>query len=212
MANDLMRTGPLGSTDQASKLGYSIVKLAVSVDGTPLDAFNKGKSAAISDGHVLTKATANSFGWLFPTHEPGLMGGTWVIETLYVLFETAAAANNITFDVGIYAQHPTTGAITVVDVDAVVDGYVLAHAAGTLGAMYEVPLNGLGGGLEYFNTAAGNKVTTTIGQSVGTFTSGDASVAGQHQSLYLTNTTSAGAGAYAVYAVCKPVGGTSFKS
>ena len=126
------------------------------------------------------------------------------------MFTDDPVSNDVTFDVGIYAQ-AADGSLTVVDVDAVVDGNVIAHGSAGTGTIVQVPLNGLGGGAEYYNTAAGNKVTCTIGEGVGTFTAGDASVAGQNQFLYLTNTTSAGAGTYIVYAVCKPVGGAAFK-
>jgi hypothetical protein len=211
MTVDLMRTGPLGATPQASKLGYRIVKLSASADGTPADAVNLGKAAAASGVLGVVKATANSFAWAFPTCDPMLMGGEWLIESLMVVFTDDPVTNDITFDVGIYAQAPD-GSLTVVDVDAIVDGNVIAHGAATVGTIVAIPLNGLGGGAASYNTAAGNAVTCTIGTHVGTFTAGDVSVAGQNQFLYLTNTTSPGAGTYIVYAVCKPVGGSEFRS
>ena len=210
MANDNLRSGPEGATKQAPVLGTRIVKLSASADATPATAVALGKAAAASGVMGIVKATANSYGWLFPTCHAELMGGEWLIESLQVVFTDDPVTNNITFDVGIYAQ-AAGGAITVVDVDAIVDGNVIAHGSATTGTVVNIPLNGSGGGAEYYNTAAGNKVTCTIGEGVGTFTAGDASVAGQNQFLYLTNTTSAGAGTYIVYAVCKPVGGAKFK-
>jgi hypothetical protein len=212
MANDNLRSGPEGATDQASRLAPRIVKLSTSVDSTIADAVNKGKGAAASGVMGIVKQPSNTYGWLFPTCHAELMGGEWLIESLQVVFTDSAVTTNVTFDVGIYAQNPTNGALTVVDVDAFVDGNVITHgAASTVGTVVNIPLNGVGGGLEYYNTAAGNKVTCTIGEGVGTFTAGDASVAGQNQFLYLTNTASSGAGTYIVYAVCKPVGGAKFK-
>lgn len=211
MANDLMRTGPLGATAQASKLGYRIVKLSASVNATALTAVGLGKAAAASGVMGIVKATGNSFGWLFPTCHAELMGGEWVIESLQVVFTDDPISNDVTFDVGIYAQ-AANGAITPVDVDAIVDGNIIAHGSATTGTIVQIPLNGLGGGLQSYNTAAGNAVTCSIGVGVGTFTSGDASVAGQNQFLYLTNNTSIGTGTYIVYAVCKPVGGSEFKN
>lgn len=210
MANDNLRSGPLGATAQASKLGYRIVKLSASTHGTPANAVALGKAAAASGVMGIVKATANTFGWLFPTCHAELMGGEWVIESLQVVFTDDPETTDVTFDVGIYAQ-AADGSLTVVDVDAIVDGNVIAHGSATDGTIVQVPLNGLGGGLASYNTGAGNAVTCTIGEGVGTFTAGDASVAGQNQFLYLTNTTSSGDGTYIVYAVCKPVGGAAFK-
>ena len=211
MANDNLRSGPEGATDQASRLAPRIVKLSTSVDATFADAVSKGKGAAASGVMGIVKQPANTYGWLFPTCHAELMGGEGLIESLQVVFTDSAVTTNVTFDVGICAQ-AANGTLTPVDVDAIVDGHVITHgAASTVGTVVNIPLNGVGGGREYYNTGAGNKVTLTIGEGVGTFTAGDASVAGQNQFLYLTNTASSGAGTYIVYAVCKPVGGAKFK-
>tara|TARA_R110000782_G_scaffold13080_6_gene38610 strand:+ start:3082 stop:3714 length:633 start_codon:yes stop_codon:yes gene_type:complete len=209
--NDLMRTGPLGATAQASKLGYRVVRLSASTHATVATAVALGKAAAASGVMGIVKATGNSYGWLFPTCHAELMGGEWVIESLQAVFTDDPESNDVTFDVGIYAQ-AADGTITVVDVDAIVDGEVIAHGSAGDGTIVQIPLDGLGGGLRSYDTAAGNAVTCSIGVGVGTFTSGDASVAGQNQFLYLTNGTSIGDGTYIVYAVCKPVGGSAFKN
>ena len=212
MANDNLRSGPEGATAQASRLGPRIVKLSVSDDATAATAVLEGKAAAALGNNELTKATANSFAWAFPTCEPMLMGGEWVIESLMVVFTQDTATNNVTFDVGIYAQNPAGGALKVVDANAIVAANVITHgAASVAGTVVNVPLNGVAAGLQYYNTGAGNKVTTTIGEGVGTFADDNTAITGHNQFLYLTNTTSAGNGKYVVYAVCKPVGGVKFK-
>jgi hypothetical protein len=212
MANDNLRSGPLGATAQASKLGYRIVKLSAGAHATAATAVVLGKAAAASGVMGIVKATADNFGWLFPTCHAELMGGEWVIESLQVVFTDSAVTTNVTFDVGIYAQNPATGALKVVDANALVEAKVITHgAASTVGTIVPVALDGAGANAEYYNTAAGNKVTTTIGEGVGTFADDNTAITGHNQFLYLTNTTSTGAGTYIVYAVCKPVGGAEFK-
>ena len=160
----------------------------------------------------IVKQPANTYGWLFPTVDKDLMGGEWLIESLQVVFTDSAVTTNVTFDVGIYAQNPATGALKVVDANALVEAKVITHgAASTVGTIVPVDLDGKGADVLSYNTAAGNKVTCTIGEGVGTFADDDTAVTGHNQFLYLTNTASSGAGTYIVYAVCKPVGGAAFK-
>ena len=211
--NDLMRTGPLGATAQASKLGYRIVRMSSAAHAVAATAVATGKGTTASGVYGVVKGTANSFAWAFPSHEPLLMGGEWLIEQLLVVFTDSAVTTDITFDVGVYAQHPTTGALKVVDSNAIVAANVIDFGADSvIGTMVNVALNGVGGGAESYDTAAGNRVTTTIGDAVGTFADDNTAITGHNQFLYLTNTQSNGAGTYIVYAVCKPVGGASFKN
>ena len=218
--NDNLRSGPLGATAQASKLSPRIVQLVplvAALNGATTIRNAGALTVDPSEDRLITKAPANTFAFILPAYDKSCMGGDWVVQKVMVVVQTALATGggdvDLSFDLGVYAFNSTTGALTAVDADGIVDGLTIAKtvAAGFKGAFVTADLNGAGGGAESYETAAGNTVSMKIGSGVAQFTAGDASVAGEDQILVLTNTASTGAGAYAVFVELKPVGGTAFK-
>tara|TARA_R110002126_G_scaffold86853_1_gene209622 strand:+ start:526 stop:1170 length:645 start_codon:yes stop_codon:yes gene_type:complete len=213
MANDNLRSGPLGATAQASKLGHRIVQMVPADNASVSTAAGAAAVATIdaSSDRLVVKATANNHAFVLPNYEAACFGGNWIVEKVMVYVHTTfGATNNMTFDLGLY--YGTVGAtLTEVDADAIIDGFTILQAVGAAGRYYDVPLNGVGGSFESYKTAAGNTVSMEIGNKVSKFTAADADVTGANQQLVLTNTTSLNAGKYAVYVVLKPVGGDAFK-
>ena len=218
MANDNLRSGPQGATAQASKLAPRIVQLVPLAGALDTSTVLNAGAETInpSKDRLVTKATSNSFAFCLPNYDTLCMGGEWIVTQVFIAFETACATGggdaDVSFDLGIYAHNTSTGALTAVDADGIVDGHSVLKARGVKGYLESVPLNGVGAGAESYTTAApaSNTVSMKIGPGVAQYTSADASVAGQDQVLVLTNTTSTGAGKYTVFAELKPVGGTAF--
>ena len=217
MANDNLRSGPLGATAQASKLGHRIVQMVPAYNAAFATAYQDTLSNSIdqSRSNLFVKATANGYALTLPSYTKDLFGGEWVVEKFLAIVHTNLASNPLNFDVGVYAFDGSS-TFTPVDADGIVDGYQIAvgAATGNVGVIHDIPLNGAGGAAESYTTAAGNVVSMKIGSGVGQFTAADASVAGQDQFLVVTNTDaggSGGAGQVAFYAVLKPVGGSDFK-
>lgn len=219
MANDNLRSGPLGATAQASKLKHQIVQLVPQVVSDLTANTVVGAVAADTvDGskdRQVTKATANSYAFCLPAYEKDLMGGEWTVENVFTVVHTAYANGGSdaasSIDIGIYALNTSTGVLTEVDSDAIVDGFTVPKGS-VQGLFSEAPTNGVGGKAESYQTAAGNTVSLKLGRGVAQFTASDASVAGQDQVLVLTNTTSTGNGKYSVFVSLKPVGGPAFSN
>lgn len=118
MANDLMRTGPRGSSDQAAEMAPTAFALC------------QGPTGAKDGTLYFTKADNAGLGFKVLAD----MGTTWEIVEIRINIVTAFATNDCVIDIGYLHADGN-------DPDAFVDGYVTGSATSAVGE-YVVPLNG----------------------------------------------------------------------
>ena len=220
MANDNLRSGPLGATKQASKLGPRVVQLApVSTGGndftkTATAIANSLKGPAFLNGDVVKASTVKN-AYAFPgMNGVDTYGGEWIVKRLWIQCTLAHATNPTTVDVGICSYNAGAGTIKDVDVDCLVDAHVIAVVSqAAIGHLYDLPLDGVGAGLESYTTAApaSNTVSMKLGSGVAQFADDNTDITGTDQFLLLTTTVASGNGSSAVFAELECVGGSGFK-
>ena len=133
MANDLMRTGPKGSTGQSSWLGPMQVMI------------NDGLAATGTGSGVNVDASSAVTGTVAATWQPTLSSVTYRVVSISVrVCETMAA--NCTINIG------SANASGVVDADGIVNDFVVPNTTAA-GTVLSVPLNGAG-------TAASRAITS----------------------------------------------------
>ena len=115
MANDKMRTGPRGSSDQAALLGPTVIPFVVDSGGsTP-------------GGVIFTKSAENDDGILaFDAFECD-----WQVIAIRMFVEAAFVDEDCEIDIGVAA-----------DPDAIVDGFVTGAADTPANRSFNVLLNG----------------------------------------------------------------------
>lgn len=221
MANDLMRGGPEGAAPQAAKLGkrtvqFSTTSATISLANveTAITAVIRGP--AFTSG-PLVKATAIRNLYVFPgMNGVDTYGGEYIVTKLWVQNTVEFLSNPVTVQVGIYARNAASGVIQVIDVDCLAAASVITVANQTsIGQLHDIPLNGVGAGLESYTTAApsSNTVSMKLGNATAQFAADNTDVTGQDQFLVVSTTgVSVGAGECAVFAEIKPVGGPDFIS
>tara|TARA_R110000824_G_scaffold79739_2_gene200737 strand:+ start:3161 stop:3706 length:546 start_codon:yes stop_codon:yes gene_type:complete len=138
MAQDSMRTGPRGSSDQASVLEPITVKLTAHNGGWPIDE------------SVTAAATKFRFWTPLPF---GSEAGYKVDRIFYYVVETYAAAGE-NFTVGVFTEDGD-GTFTAVDADAFVTTTAVANSTAQ-GVINVLTLNGAGAGLDPTLTANAN--------------------------------------------------------
>lgn len=115
MVNDLMRTGPRGSSDQAAFVGPTVLSFVVDSGGsTP-------------GGVIFTKSAENDNG-ILPFDA---MGCDWEAIEIRMWVETAFEAEDCDIDVGVLA-----------DPDGIVSAFATGSAITAAGTSHAVPLNG----------------------------------------------------------------------
>jgi len=220
MANDNLRSGPAGATKQAAKLGPRVVQLApvstAANDATKTQTAiaNSLKGPAFLNGDVV-KATSIKNAYAFPGMNGVLTyGGQWIVKKLWVQCTQLFAGSTTTVDVGICSYNPAAGTIKDVDVDCLVDAHEIELASQPqVGVLYNLPLNGVGAGVESYTTAApaSNTVSMKLGSGVGQFAGDNTDITGADQFLLLTTSVGTGNGSFAVFAEIECVGGSEFK-
>jgi hypothetical protein len=221
MAQDLMRTGPEGAAPQAAKLGVRTVQFSTT-SALPNDAGVNLAIAAALKGPAFTsgpliKATALRNLYVFPgMNGVDTYGGEYIVTKLWIQNTVAFATNPVSINVGIYARNAATGVVKAVDANCIAATSVIGLTdQAIIGQLHEIPLNGVGAGLESYTTAApaSNTVSMKLGNATGQFADDNTDVTGQDQFLVVsTIATSGGAGECAVFAEIKPVGGPDFIS
>tara|TARA_R100000808_G_C2155025_1_gene166656 strand:+ start:5316 stop:6011 length:696 start_codon:yes stop_codon:yes gene_type:complete len=231
MANDLMRTGPRGASDQAANLSPRVIRLlpiaAASVTYANLKTkVEQGISNVGNPGtgtNPLDTEASNGTATVFYGF-PGLgqddtWYGQWTVRKIFAVCNRTgwATANSGQITAGIYALTPVgaPAAVTTVDANAIKASGVIPFATlPTSGAKYELGLNGVGAGL---NDNGGtvedqNLVSYKIGVGAGQFTDGGVSVQGCNQFLGVVAPTAGGTGTYVMYAELVPAGGENYSS
>jgi len=221
MANDNLRSGPAGATKQAAKLGPRVIQLApistaandATKTGTAIS--NSLKGLAFQNGDVV-KASSVKNAYAFPGMNGVLTyGGQWIVKKLWVQCTDGHDTPAVAVNVGIVAYNPATGLIKDVDVDCLVAAHTIPLAQqAVIGQLYELPLNGVGAGVESYTTAApaSNTVSMRLGSGVAQFADDNTDITGQDQFLLLSTTAAAANdGSSAVFAEIECVGGPEFK-
>jgi hypothetical protein len=221
MANDNMRTGPLGATLQASKLGPRVVQFYTNSAAVDLAAVEVAINAALkgpafTSGPLIKHTAVRNLYAMPGMNGLDTYGGEWIVTKLWVQNTVEFATNPLTVNIGIYARNATNGDIKAIDTNAISAAAVIPEVAqGSIGAMFELPLNGDGAGVESYTTAApaSNTVSMRLGSGTAQFADDNTDVTGHDQFLVVTTAgISAGAGECAVFAELKCVGGTEFKT
>ena len=220
MANDNLRSGPLGATAQASKLGHRVIKL-VEVDATAgSGAITHGANtveaitatAAGTVAHEVVKASGPNGAYGFPgSYDQLCFGGEWVVEKIWMQSTVDYTNAIVGVTAGIYSLK-SDGTVTPVDVDALCAAQGVTAAQQPFGATHELSMNGVGYGLESYQTAAPNDKTVSmkLGDGTAQFTDGNVDKTGEMQFLAVVVPDSTGGGKSVFYAEVKPVGGTDF--
>ena len=115
MANDLMRTGPRGSSDQAALLGPTVIPFVVDSGGSTPGGVIFTKSAENDDGLLAFDA----------------MGCDWQVIAIRLFVEAAFVSEDCEIDIG-----------TQADPDSIVDGFVTGSSTTPANRSFNVPLNG----------------------------------------------------------------------
>jgi len=115
MANDKMRTGPRGSSDQAAFVGPTLIPFVVDSGGSTPGGVIFTKSAENDDGLLAFDA----------------MGCDWEVVEIRMFVETTFATEDCEVDIGVQA-----------DPDAIVDGFVTGSATTAANSSHHIPLNG----------------------------------------------------------------------
>jgi hypothetical protein len=220
MAQDLMRSGPEGATPQASKLGKRTVQFIGPSTGATDATKTETAIAAVLNGPahtagLLIKASTVKNLYVFPgMNGVDTYGGEYIVTKLWIQNTVAFATNPVSVSVGIFSRNATTGAIQAIDVNCITASAAIAVTdQARIGHLFNLPLNGVGAGLESYDTAGGNTVSMKLGNATAQFADDNTDVSGEDQFLVITTTgASAGAGQCSVFAEIKPVGGTDFSS
>ena len=228
MANDNMRSGPRGSSNQSAYLRPVTIRLntiaSATVDTTNVNQMllDCGVTRDHSEGDLVNgtidyvvDASAATSGYGFPGMlDPTTWGGQWVLDKLWVYAQIALAGDSGAFTVGVYARNVVSGAVTAVDTNAFVTSRVLTLAQlPVLSVVHEIQLNGVGAGLEDNGGTGTGLISYTLGSQTGQHTDGAASVVGQDQFLVFNQDAAGGsAGDYIVTAALRPVGGKLYST
>lgn len=218
MANDNVRSGPAGATKQASKLGHRIIKLnAVAGASTVGDAQALAGWVASTTGSVSFEAdrSAGSGNVLlgFPgSWEQLTFGGEWIVGKIWLQVTENFVDTNQTVEVGIYSL--SGGTVSAIDTDAICTSQSIDKDKLQAGATYEIPMDGVGAGLEYYKTAAPNNKTVSMKLGLGTaqFSDGNADKTGQLQFLGVKFPQVSKDGKAVCYVELIPVSGPDFKN
>jgi len=228
MANDNMRSGPRGSSNQSAYLRPVTIRLNTMASAT-VDTTNVNQmllDCGVTRDHseddlvngtidYVVDASAATAGYGFPGMlDPTTWGGQWVIESLWVYAQVALAGNSGAFTVGVYARNVATQAVTAVDTNAFVTSRVLTLAQlPVLSVVHEIQLNGVGAGLEDNGGTGTGLISYTLGSQAAQYTDGAADVVGQDQFLVFNQDNAGGsAGDYVVTAALRPVGGKQYST
>ena len=219
MANDNLRSGPEGATDQAPKLGPRIKSFVITADANVHTAGNAAFIDLMQSNNVVTEAdfsAANTKGFLFAgTGEEDTWGGEWVIEKIWLVCTNGFTGTKMKFKLGLYACsnfENSAGSWTLVDDDAIIKEYEIENTSQAgVGAVYEIVPDGDLANLSV-GTVGGNSVVGALGAGNATNTAGGASVAGRSTVAMFDLTTAVGTkGKSRIFAQLKPVGGSAFK-
>jgi hypothetical protein len=219
MANDNLRSGPAGATDQAPALGPRVESFVIAADANVQTAGNDAFVDLMQSNNVVTEAdftAVNTKGFLFAgTGAEDTWGGEWVIEKIWLVCSTPHTGANMKFKLGLYAcQSFNNDAAhwTPVDDDAIIKEYEVASSSQAVaGQIYEIYPDGDLAGVSV-GTVGGNSVVGALGSGNATNTAGGASVAGQSTVALFDLTVAAGTtGKSRIFCQLKPVGGPSFK-
>ena len=229
MANDSMRTGPRGASDQAAWHGpyrTPLMQAAGVIDplgGPGILALARAATgrwqgaAAIGAGPEVDKDAAVGsilFGAPGTRQFMGTSGVSWTLSSLTACCTEAFLTNpTAPFTVGIYALGPGGADVPIlVDADAFVTSRTLAVADMTDAGLVEVEiaLTGVGAGLDDNGGTGTNLVSYQLGPGTGQYTDAGVDVRGFLQFLVMTVPRTAAAGQYVVHAEFLPSGGTQF--
>jgi len=219
MANDNLRSGPEGATDQAPKLGPRIKSFVVAADPNVHTAGNAAFVDLMQSNNTVTEAdfsAANTKCFLFAgTGEEDTWGGEWVIEKIWLVCTDGFTGTKMKFKLGLYACsnfENSAGSWTLVDDDAIIKEYEIENTSQAgVGAVYEIVPDGDLANLSV-GTVGGNSVVGALGAGNATNTAGGASVAGRSTVAMFDLTTAVGTkGKSRIFAQLKPVGGSAFK-
>lgn len=218
MANDNLRSGPAGATKQAAKLAPRVVMFHTTSASPNLAGVEAAITAALrgSPSGALVKDTAIRNLYAMPgMNGVDTYGGEYIVTKLWAQNTVEFATNPVVVNVGIYARNAATGAVKEVAAECLTNAKSISVAEqASIGQLVELPLDGLGAGVESYTTAApaSNTVSMRIGNAVGQFADDNTDITGQDQFLVVTTTgTSGGAGECVVFAEIEPVGGSEFK-
>ena len=226
MANDNMRTGPRGASDQEAWQSPLRMKVPVLVGQTALNTANVAAITALEWGnsplYVINQnlGTNSHIGIATPGFGSIATGGVnWRLTRLTAVCTTTFAGGQSTsaFTVGLYAFNPATAAITVVDADCFCTSLTLSDtefsaAAGGAGlATSELALNGVGA---YRNDNGGTGtglVSYELGDSTGQNQDDGTPIAGFPQFLgFSIGDGAQAAGGFVIYAEFVPSSGQFF--
>lgn len=130
MANDLMRTGPRGSSNQDASVGPQQFTFVDNATGTT-GMLKAGASTAYAD--------------------KGSFATAWRVIAIQLRVTVTFVANDIAIDIG-----TTTGG----EGDAYVNGYATGSATSAAGSVFNVPLNGTNVPLLFGDTPNGQLLLT----------------------------------------------------
>jgi len=224
MANDLMRTGPRGASDQAANLSPKVIRLIPLTGGTSLTTLADLQgvtSRALLNGEVASppvspvnyeaaKNTATVFYGLPGSGQDDTWYGQWIVRRMFATCTAQGFASDSGVIVaGIYAQ--SAGTLTAVDVNAIKAGGVIPAAGlAQIGMVYQIALGGAGEGLADNGGTGTGLVSYKLGVGAGQYTDTGADVRGQTQFLGVSVPAVGGNGKYALYAELVPAGGENY--
>ena len=236
MANDLMRTGPRGASDQSANLSPKVIRLlpvaavTATLDdntaGAALTQLTGVTNRALLNGevasptvspvqYVAAKSADRVFYGLPGVAQDDTWHGQWVVRRIFAVAaqEVWLTTDSGTMTAGIFALVPG-GPPTITSVTTLpalkTSGVIPLAAMPNIPSMYEPVLNGEGAGLVDNGGTGTGLVSYKLGRGAGQYTQAGVDIRGNTQFLGVGFTSSSGDGKYNLYAEIVPAGGENY--